>query len=149
MADRTEIPMSDVLGTGVKVERSWSEDVPVRVGADAPAEPAFDRASEIEAAIKRKREGLQMQMKSEIQREPGTPVNPNPKHHFFVLKGRKLEFIGSHEVEVNLFRNDISGRFFREHLKKVFPGRRDYEDIVSFDGNIKLSEIVKLLELAE
>ena len=50
MADISEIPIGEVLGVqggSVKVERSWAEDVPGAVGADAPQ--AMDPAAQYAA----------------------------------------------------------------------------------------------------
>ena len=69
------------------------------------------------------------------------------RHHFFVMstKDKKLDYIGSAEMDTSKFAKDVSGRFFREWLKKSFPDRNDYEEIISFDDNTTLKEIVELL----
>ena len=68
-------------------------------------------------------------------------------YHFFLLSDGKLELIGSKEMDVSKFAKDVSGRFFREWLKKSFPDRRDYDDIVSFDDHTTMKDIVDLLNI--
>lgn len=155
MAESSEIPISKVLGVKggqVKIERSWAEDVPGAVGANAPPVPEFNRESEILAAIKRRRnphEVKEWPQLEELKQPAVNGIQALPKFHFFVLKGRKLEWIGSTGMDKSKFANDVSGRFFRGWIEKTFPGRRDYMDIVSFDDNARLKDIVELLEMTE
>ena len=150
------IPLTQVLGERdkpVKIEESWSRDVPNALGANVPSIPEIDRSiNSIKAAVEATHKLREGRMK-EANSKPG-PIVPlkviGPlHHHFFVLKGKKLELIGSKEMDASKFAKDVSGRFFREWLKKSFPDRRDYDDIVSFDDNMTLKDMVDLLGVCE
>jgi hypothetical protein len=152
------LPISAALGdrnVDVQVEESWSKDVPASMGANAPVEE-LNRSKLIAEALKHK----------SARRSPEPTINPQPyhggparpvlsviapstQHHFFVVDGRKLTFIGSKEIDVSKFQKDLSGRFFREWLKKNFPGRRDYDDICVWNDATPLKEITDLLGMAE
>lgn len=167
MSEIESIPISAALGdrnADVKVEESWSKDVPSAIGANAPVEE-FNRTKAIELALRRPsgRRSPEPQNLSQAQEMRKSILNgiedhanlaiikpfPMLKHHFFVVDGRKMVFIGSKEIDVTKFQKDLSGRFFREWLKKNFPGRRDYDDICVWNDATTLKEITDLLGMVE
>lgn len=144
-----QIPLSDVLGDksgSVKIEESWSKYVPEQIGANAPVEKEFDREKAVMDAIGKTRE---RRLNSVLQTPQEKPVQSSEPfcHHFFVFKGRKLEYIGSKEIDTSKFAKDISGRFFREWLKSSFPGRKDYDEIVAFDDNMSMKQFASLVNI--
>ena len=151
MSEITRVPISDILGDRngtVRVEESWSKDVPSTVGAEAPVEMTeINREAIFKTVAGKSGRRLPQTIPSPVH---GAQLDKreNLNHHFFVLKGRKLEFIGSKELDASKFAKDVSGRFYREWLKGAFPGRKDYEDIVSFDDNQTLKDMAELLEMA-
>ena len=169
MSNLTKIPLTDVLGDNttsgnvIRVEESWSKDVIQEVGANAQqVVTEFNRDTAIPDAVKKtlERRELQARLRAEGFKpfDNGNGENFNRvipllqkplEHHFFVFRGRKLEYIGSQVLDVTRFEKDISGRFFREWLKKNFPSRKDYDDIVSFDDKQTVKEIVDLLRMCE
>src|SRR3990167_357524 len=132
-------PISHALGdrnAPVKIERSWSEDVPVTVGADAPIIKELEREQMIVKASGKSGRRAEMGQ-VEVQQTNGnrSQTGVASTHHFFVIGGNKLEFIGSKEVDVSKFQKDISGRSYRVWLKTAFPDRTDYDDIVIWWDN--------------
>ena len=152
------LPISAALGernADVKVEESWSKDVPATVGANAPVQEV-NRSQLIAEAIKHRSGRRFPEPMSAVretlgsQRYPGKMMEiASTQHHFFVVDGRKLTFIGTKEIDVTKFQKDLSGRFFREWLKKNFPGRRDYDDICVWNDATPLKEITDLLGMVE
>lgn len=155
MSDIEQLPISAALGernAPVKIEESWSKDVPATVGANAPVEE-FNRTKAIELALRRP-SGRRLPEPIAIRPIAGNFVGGGlgmrvelapMQHHFFVVDGKKLVFIGSKEIDVTKFQKDLSGRFFREWLKTNFPGRRDYDDICVWNDLTPLKEITDLL----
>ena len=148
MAERSDIPLSSVLGDRghmgnvVKVEESWSKYVVPDAGVSVVDDVSFDREAAILAAAKRRREREANALN--VEAHPSPQVKRG-QFHFFVLKGKVMDFIGSKEMDASKFSRDISGRFFREWLKKEFPGRSDYSEIISFEDKTTVKEIVELL----
>ena len=155
MSEFIEVPNPVLEQKGMGSEASWSEHLPAIGGADAPVQPEFNRDQAIRAAIAERKEGRRV--RPEVIDLPGIPAQAGvhtfpgkpTKYHFFVLDGKKMTFIGSKEMDVSRFQKDVSGRFFREWLKKEFPGRKDYDKIVSFDDKTTLKEITDLLGMVE
>ena len=152
MSEITSLPISAVLGDRnglVTVEESLSKDLPNDVGANAPVQE-FNRQDAIFSAVKRQsgRRSMTVSVPSPAQTPNMAVIRPS-QYHFFVIKGKKLEFIGTKEMPAEKFAKDISGRFFREWLRQSFPGRRDYDDICVWDDNTKLKEITDLLGITD
>ena len=151
MAEGIIVPLTQVLGDRgkvgnvVKIEGSWSSKVPGSVGAEAKVIPEFDRETAIIDAVKRRQEGRVVQ--TEFEDHPLIVLRKGSCFNFFVLKGKTLEFIDSMEMDMKIFSKDVSGRFFREWLKKNFPNRVDYADIVSFEDSATMKEVVELLKV--
>jgi len=149
------IPIDTILGDrekGVTVEESWSKDLPA-TGAGAPEIIAdFDREKILLGGVKpsKRRMGGNETFEPAQEGSPrGGPIQASKLYHFFAIKGRKLELIGSKPCPVEKFAKDLSGRFFREWLKQSFPGRRDYDDICVWNDNAPLKEITDLLGVIE
>ena len=153
MSMRGEVALTDVIGergAGVKVEESWSKDVPAG-GAEGGGAVEFNRSEAIMAAVERKRNGTWLRTEEEaggVQTQRETARSVSQLQYFFVFKGGKMDYIGKKEVDLGKFRRDLSGRFFREWLKKEFPERRDYDDVVTFVGGGTVGEMVELMEMA-
>lgn|SRR3990167_9062697 len=152
MSNIARVPISEVLGdrnSSVKVEESWSKDVPVEAGASAQPLQEFDRTKAILAAVAKRKEPRPRPEGF----EPHSSLQAvSRQHHFFVLNGKKLTFIGSKEMDASKFQKDVSGRFYREWLKKNFPelnGTVDWADIVSFADNQTLKDVAELMGMVE
>ena len=150
MPEQGEVPISEVLANSKGVEESWNKFVPISGGAEGNGVPEFDRGAAIEAAVQMKRD-IRSGKIPDPRFEMGVSVPPIPNvvsniQHFFVCKDRGMKFIGTKEVDVSKFQKDISGHFFREWVKSVFPDRRDYDDIVSFGDETPLGDIVDLFQ---
>lgn len=157
MSEIKRVPIAELLGDpngSVKSEESWSKFLPTDAGAAAPVRE-FNREKAIQEAIKRPSE--RRTLKSVVPAGNVASILP-PRQmqvireepavfHFFVVKGKRIELIGSGECPIEKFERDLSGRFFREWLKKSFPGRKDYDDICVWNDLTPLKEITELLEM--
>lgn len=164
MSELSFAPIQTVLGDPVngrvKVEESWSKDLPPEIGVNAPVVKEIKRDEDFlkNAVLKTQQSGRRTPKVNDTfdgkpqNGKPGpiecTPTQPL-MYHFFVIREKSLEFIGTKDMPVEKFSKDISGRFFREWLKKSFPGRNDYDDICVWDDNTNLKEITELLAEVE
>lgn len=154
MSEIEQLPISAVLGdrnAPVKIDESWSKDVPASIGANAPI-TEFDRTRAIMHAVQRpsaRRMPEPVNLKIVQSGSDQSYVEASQMHHFFAVDGKELVFIGSKEIDVTKFQKDLSGRFFREWLKQNFPGRRDYDDICVWNDATPLKEITDLLGMVE
>ena len=138
--------ISTVLGKyedTIKIEQSLSKDVPVR---KEEVVEEFNREAEI---IKNSGKSARRFPQPSPQVIPYAPqVNGVSHSHFFILKGKTLDFIGTKEADMSKFKNDVSGRFFREWLKKNFELKpKDVENVVCYNDATSMREVVELLGL--
>lgn len=144
------VPRKDILGdvnTPVKVEKSWGENLDNKVKAGVVVSSEFDREAAILKAVELRKQGKVIHTEEDNVEKvfDNRQVSLGKIFHFFVFKGNTLEYIGSKQMDDLLFKKDFSGKFFREWLKKVFPDRDDYLDIVSFDNTTMLKQVVELI----
>lgn len=138
--------ISTVLGKyedTISIEQSLSKDLPAR---KEEVVEEFSREVEI---IKNSGKSARRFPQPSPQVIPYSPqVNGVSHSHFFILKGKTLEFIGTKEADLSKFKNDISGRFFREWLKKNFELKpKDLENVVCYSDATSMKDIVELLEM--
>lgn len=137
-------------GARVKIEESWSKDLPNDSGANAAGvvDPILTE-ERLNAAVKQTQRLRGERLNAPVLSVLASPVIPQARaYYFFVLDYDKkiLKFLGKCGMNPERFQKDISGRMFREWLKKEFPERRDYEDISAFEVGTKLSEIFEGME---
>jgi hypothetical protein len=157
------ISMKDFLGDregGVKVEESWSKDVPPDVGANAPVEHELIRDENfLDAAVKQTERLRQQRFEENMVQAKAMSlaipqmqnINNTRNFIFFSIHAdtKSLEYIGTIGIEPELearFKKDVSGRFYRECLKKEFPNRSDYTEIVCFNEGSSLKELADSIE---
>lgn len=153
MSEITRVPISEVLGDRngtVNIENSWSKDVPSAVGSDAPAESEFNRTKAIIEAAKRGSRRLQglAETPGILITSPGVGI-PGKTEHFFELDmNGSLKYIVSLEFDRSKFAKDLSGRMFRDWVKKnVRPV--DIENVVSFPDNALVKDVVEMMRGVE
>ena len=148
------IPLSEVLGDrnkSVKIEESWSKDVPVS-GANAPIEENWSREAAIEASL-RATQRLRAQRAGMIGGANGIEnaivkeiKDTQVYFYFFVVDEVKksLVFMGKRAIEtakLDLLKKDLTGRMMRLWIKDEFPGRRNYEKVACWEGDYTLAEM--------
>jgi hypothetical protein len=157
MSEITRVPLSEILGDGLttKVEESWSKDVPSSYGANAPIEMTEINREKImqEVAGKSARRFPRPRtVGDEVMERAQLKVITPAEHHFFVVKGKKLEYVGSLTITPEMkaiYQKDLSGRFFRQAIKAKFPGRKDYEEIISLEDTATVGDIAHLMRACE
>ena len=71
-------------------------------------------------------------------------------NYFFILDGKKLEFLGARGVDTQKFAKDLSGRFFREWVKNNFKlSKRDVENVVCWSGSTTIKDVADMLSAIE
>ena len=151
MSEITRVPISEVLGDKngrITVEESWSKDVPGSVGANAPVQE-FDRTKAVIEAAKKGSNRLRFldgQAQNHSLELQGSHLPKLSKEHFFYLTGTGLNYVGSYEFDRSKFRNDLSGRMYREWCKKNL-GNVDVESIVSFADNATVKDLVEMVKV--
>lgn len=156
------IPINDFLGArngGVQVEESWSKDLPVETGVNAPIVDEFVRDDKFLDDAVKSTQKLREKRFEEIKPGPiagaqhadQTIAPLNRKFLFFSVnaESKSLVYVGTVQIEAELearFKKDVSGRFFRECVKKEFPDRTDYFDIVCFQEGFTLKDVADAIE---
>ena len=145
MPEMGEVSRASVM-TGNVVEESWSKFVP----ASDTQEPEFDRNNAIPSAVKRTLERRARRQEAAAEQAPTaieTHTIPKPTQsagkYFFIYKTDKFKFLGKSEEDLSRFQKDLSGRFFREWVKKTF-GIDSADDVVCYDGNITVAEMMEM-----